>query len=130
MKSNAPAVCLFLICSLAMAQAAVAGHAGKSACFCCAQKRCELTVSMATEETDCFEVECKDVCIPPVTFPWECRPKKCGRIRSVNVLKTETRERQVCEYTWDVIVICPRCRDVLQASGCELAPGMRVWEAH
>lgn len=126
MRFHSIAFCVLVICGLAIAQEAVAGHAAKPSCFCCAQKRCQLTVSTATEEVDCFEVECNDVCIPPVTFPWECRPRKCGRIRSVNVLTTETRERQVCEYNWDVIVICPRCRDALQASGCELAPGMQV----
>ncbi|WP_164102908.1 CbtA family protein [Candidatus Laterigemmans baculatus] len=100
----------------------------KPSCACCAPKRCQLTVSTETEETECFDVECKDICIPPVTFPWQCRPKKCGRIRTVNVLTTETRERQVCEYKWDVVVICPRCRDALREAGCELAPGMQVLE--
>ena len=119
--------CFLVLCAVASFTAkADAAHGAHSQCFCCAQKVCQLTVTPATETTDCFEVECEDVCIPPVMFPWECHPKKCGRVRTVRVLTTEERERRICEYKWDVVVICPRCRDGLHAAGCDVAPGVRV----
>lgn len=119
--------CFVFVCGLgSFQQQASAAHGAHSQCFCCAQKTCSLTVSTATDTSECFDVECKDICIPPVTFPWECRPKSCGRVRTVNVLTTEEREQTVCKYEWDIVVICPRCRDALHASGCEVAPGVQV----
>lgn len=129
MKPLPLSLCFLFACGPVISQQAIADHGVHSQCFCCAQKTCQLTVSTESEETECFEVECKDICIPPVTFPWECRPKKCGRVRTVNVLTTETRERQVCKYKWDVMVICPRCHDALQASGCDVAPGVQILSA-
>lgn len=127
MKTSAIVSCFLFVCGVAsFAARADAAHGPHSQCFCCAQKVCQLTVTPATETTECFQVECEDVCIPPVMFPWECHPKKCGRVRTVRVLTTEERERRICEYDWDVVVICPRCRHALHAAGCEVAPGVQL----
>lgn len=118
--------CLVACGAIVANEPAQAGHGRHHRCMNCAQKRCELKVSRETEEVDCYEVECEDVCIPPVTFPWECRPSHCGRIRTVAQLTTDTVERQVCVYEWDVVEICPRCCDAMRAAGCEPAPGVRI----
>lgn len=69
---------------------------------------CVLQAKPVVEKETCYEVECKDVCIPAVRFPWDsCREPKCGRVRRIAVLKKESRETKSCKYEW--VVVCPRC---------------------
>lgn len=59
-----------------------------------------------------FDVECKDICIPRVRFPWEkdcCQPR-CGRVRTVKVLKTVETEKEECAYKWDIHTILAPCK--------------------
>lgn len=94
---------------------AVADQFGCPACRSCGGA-CVLRVSPVVEEETCYEVECKDVCIPAIRFPWDsCRKPKCGRVRQVAVLKKEGRETKGCQYEW--IVVCPRCGDVHDGRG-------------
>jgi hypothetical protein len=63
---------------LAAASVAQAGDGcdGKAGCGChvscprCSAP-CELAVSKDKEEHSCWEVECKTICIPRITFPWQ-----------------------------------------------------------
>lgn len=84
-------------------------YAGPICCPCCGSDgACVLKVEPGVEKETCYEVECKEVCIPPVRFPWEsCRAPKCGRVRVVARLKEEKREKEVCKYEW--LAMCPRC---------------------
>jgi hypothetical protein len=64
-----------------------------SACDECAQSCCDsnaccdddcsectLTVECGKKAKECFDVECKTICIPPVRFPWQKKPgcDSCG----------------------------------------------------
>lgn len=64
---------------------------------CCA----EVVTKKETEH--CWDVECKEVCIPPVRLPWfgSCLPL-CGRVRAVNVLKKCEQEVEKKEIHWQV----------------------------
>lgn len=98
-----------LALTLAALLAASPLPAGDVCCPSCrSEGACVLKVEPATEEETCYDVECKEVCIPPVRFPWEsCRAPKCGRVRVVARLKQDKREEPTCKYEW--LVACPRC---------------------
>ena len=70
-----------------------------------------------TKEKSCFKVETKQICIPKVRFPWH--PKvdcgscdgcdsgghctaRCGRVKTILVLKKHKYECPDCKYTWEV----------------------------
>lgn len=73
---------------------------------CCPQCSCEfctLDVKQTEESKECFKVEQKTICIPPVRLPWmKCDPPVTAKTRVVNVLKTDSYKCPTCEYTWKV----------------------------
>ncbi len=81
---------------------------GGMTCSLCGQRVCVLTVTQETEDVTHFDVETKEVCIPGIKLPWECK-RRCGAVRKVCVLKEVTEERKVCRYDWSVRVICTSC---------------------
>ncbi|GIW97539.1 MAG: hypothetical protein KatS3mg111_0872 [Pirellulaceae bacterium] len=82
--------------------------AGDPACCMCGKRVCVLEVTPAKEEITCFDVEAKEMCIPGIKLPWECK-RRCGRVRTICVLKEVKEERSVCKYDWSVRVICTSC---------------------
>ncbi|MCR9116900.1 MAG: hypothetical protein NXI22_08105 [bacterium] len=76
------------------------------------QEACYASVSVENEKKHCWNIECKTVCIPRVTFPWQqCQkdccdacpqPAKCGRVRTVRVLVKHEYECPKCKYKWSV----------------------------
>ncbi|QDS96005.1 hypothetical protein FF011L_48090 [Roseimaritima multifibrata] len=96
-------------------------HKQKSAdcCCVCQQKTCKLNVDVKEVEETCFEVECEDVCIPPVRFWWECGPsKRCPKVRTVAKLVTEKKTKKVCVYDWEVVTVCRNCYQNLRKVRC------------
>ncbi len=106
-------------------------------CPCCgSDKVCRTYAKVDTVEKDCWEVECKEVCIPAIRFPWEsccCRDScdgrssllsKCGRVRTVRVLKQVTSEEDTCTYEHKVECAQDCCR---RGNGCtsDCLPGSR-----
>lgn len=96
-----------------------------SACGTCCEKVCVTHAKPGKESRYCWEVECKEVCIPAVRFPWECckkngcdsccadcRVPKCGRVRCVRKLKLVEYECDVCEYEHEIVCCC-------NGSGCD-----------
>ena len=81
---------------------------------------CTLSVEKGTVKRECYEVECKQICIPRVTFPWQkktccsacggkgCRDGKsgccaahtCAKAKSVRVLKKYEYECPACKFHW------------------------------
>jgi len=85
---------------------------------------CEFSVTKDKEEKKCFEVDCKPICIPRVTFPWEkghcnhgdcckgkdggcggghggdCCPARCAKTKVVKVLEKHTYECSRCKCVW------------------------------
>lgn len=77
----------------------------------CENKACVPTPTTGKKKKHCWEIELKDVCIPHIRFPWTpcCEPPKCGRVRTVKVLKKVEYECEKCGYKWDVqcLQCCP-----------------------
>lgn len=75
---------------------------------------CEFSVDKAKEKKHCYEVQCKTICIPPLTFPWQsghacgkdiaCRgTTRCGRVKFVRVLVKQEYECTRCKHTWKAV---------------------------
>lgn len=77
---------------------------------------CRPIVKCEPIELTCYEVECKQICIPAVTLPWQkCCEPKCGKIITVNRLKEtnyECGERFVCEWVIEPCKPCESCKPV------------------
>jgi hypothetical protein len=91
--------------------------AGCPTCSACCPK-CKLEVSTENVKKHFYEVVCKDICIPKVTFPWQkprcdkcdggCDPGCCdcpipckgAHIRNVKVLKKFEYVCERCKYKW------------------------------
>ena len=90
---------------------------------CCAKDCCAEVVTKKDRQS-CWDVECKEVCVPPVRLPWfgSCL-QVCGRVRAVHVLKKHEREVDKKETQWSVkSVCCPACSQPVRACSCRLRP--------
>ena len=73
-------------------------------------KSCRLHVETLKVKKHCYSIECKDICIPPVRFPWQkCCTLKCGKIKTVRVLKKHNYTCEKCGYKWTVECNCGSC---------------------
>lgn len=110
-------------------------HAGGAGCkrpfarICsrCGEKVCITLASPAKETKTCWDVECTEVCIPAVRFPWHGCPKarcdehlstplpRCGKVRCVRKLKAVEYECDTCQYEQRVVCRCPNCGPVPHA---------------
>ena len=102
-----------------------AGSCDSAGCTSCAPLRpfiqcgkcngtCYLKVEKTTKEKSCFKVETKQICIPKVRFPWQPKvdcdscdsagncTSRCGRVKTILVLKKHKYECPDCKYTWEV----------------------------
>lgn len=86
--------------------ASVWGGLGHRPCCpeCGHDKICCPTPEVKKEQKHCYEVECKDVCIPCFKGPCApcCEPPRCGRVRTVKVLKKVEYECERCGYVWNI----------------------------
>ena len=78
-------------------------------CTCCPdcnKKVCVATPEETTVDRHCYEVKCKEICIPKFQLPWAktncCRPK-CGRVRTIHVLIKVDYECKACGCTWEIV---------------------------
>lgn len=96
---------IFVLLSMFMllaASHAFAGHHHGRKCPQC-HKTCHVTVEPIKIKKECWDVECEEICIPAITFPWEkCTTPKCGRVISVKKLKIHTYECDGCGYKWKI----------------------------
>ena len=73
-------------------------------------KTCRMHVETLKVKKHCYYIECKDICIPPVRFPWQkCCDLKCGKIKTVRVLKKHNYTCEKCGYKWTVECNCDSC---------------------
>lgn len=95
---------LSLVVLCVLASFAMAGHHHCKTCPQCDNKICQPTPETIKVKKHCWEVECKDICIPHVKWPWQdcCAPPKCGKVRTVKVLKKVEYECEKCGYKWEV----------------------------
>ncbi len=99
---------------------------------CCCEPVCCPRCVVGEVEKRCWNVKCKNVCIPRFRWPWECRdkssggcdadcgcaedtccgdgrcgtPPKCGRVRTVNTLEQHKYTCKECGYEWDIKCVC------------------------
>lgn len=99
---------VFALATVAMVAGSLQAAGGKASCCMCGKKVCVLKVSEEEAEVTYFEVESKEICIPGIKLPWECK-RRCGGVRKVCVLKEEKREETVCKYDWSIKTICTTC---------------------
>jgi hypothetical protein len=81
---------------------AARGGDGRCACPGCGTVCCP-RVERGSEKKHCWEVECEEICVPAIRWPWLpcCEPLKCGYTRTVRKLKKVEYECPVCKYTWE-----------------------------
>lgn len=66
-------------------------------------KVCRTVPEIKKVEKYCWEVECREICIPKVRFPWQkFQPPACGRVRVVKTYKKQTREVEEPGYKWEI----------------------------
>ena len=124
--SSAALACLFALASIASWPALAECDSDSGCSACC--PRCKLEVGTENVKRNFYEVVCKDICIPKVTFPWQkpcsdsCKggcasgccecpvPCKGARIRTVKVLKKYQYECERCKYKWTPEYPCSCCR--------------------
>ena len=83
----------------------------------CPKCHCVLEIEEDKEEKHCYKVECEEICIPEVRFPWhmlgrkkccgmaKCSgPPRCARVKTIRVLKKEEYECKKCKCKWT-----PKC---------------------
>jgi hypothetical protein len=80
---------------------------------------CDFSVVKDKETKHCYSTECKPICIPRVTFPWqkgcghakgkacgdECSFNGCARVKVVRVLMKEEYECSRCKCVWTPVSI-------------------------
>ena len=74
---------------------------------------CVPTPEQQTEKKHCWQVECRAVCIPAIKWPWQpcCEEPKCGKVRTVKVLKKVEYQCEHCGYKWEVRSAGCQCID-------------------
>jgi hypothetical protein len=98
---------LAILAAGCLATSAIGGHGG-DCCANCGHKVCVAVPAPIKTKQHCFEVTCKDVCIPAVKGPRVpcCEPPACGRVRTVKVLKKIEYECEHCGYKWHIQAAC------------------------
>lgn len=89
---------------------AVAGIIQGKHCPNCHHSVCHPVPEMTKEKQHCWKVECKEICIPAIKWPWSpcCEPPRCGKVKMVKVLKKVEYECERCGYKWEIS--SPNCR--------------------
>jgi hypothetical protein len=111
---NLMKICLTLALLLITARSVVAGN---RCCPECGATTCSPVCVPITEKHHCYEVQCKTICIPKISCPWEkCCTPKCGRVKTVKVLKKVDYKCEKCGCKWELncVECCPhpQCLDI------------------
>ena len=112
---------------LALMIAAQAALAGDCCCPDCGYKVCQAIPEVKKVKKSYFEVECKDICIPKFRLPWQmCCEPKCGKVKTVKVLKKKSIECEKCGYKWEITYVGSGCTDAgctdAGCTGCAARP--------
>jgi hypothetical protein len=106
-----PALLAALVLGHAVMALARAGGIQGHGCPECGCAVCRPVQVPVKEKQHCWEVECKQICIPAVRWPWEscCEPPRCGKVKTVKVLKKVEYECTKCGYKWEIQAVdcCP-----------------------
>ena len=86
---------------------------GEICCPRCTNKVCAPTPTNLKDKKTNYHCDCKEVCIPGIKGPFApcCEPPKCGRVRTVTVLKKTEYDCDRCGYSWKVTTAaCSSCK--------------------
>ncbi len=74
-------------------------------------KTCVLSSEPTEVKKSCYRVECRDVCIPSIRFPWQkcVDSPRCGKVIRVKVLVDDSRSCPDCKHDWNIVPICGCC---------------------
>ena len=79
-------------------------------CGQCDGEYCCPTAELVKDKKTCFNVECKNICIPAVKFPWDKSCElTCGKVRTVHVLKKSSYPVEKVVYKWEADQPCGCC---------------------
>ncbi|REJ65432.1 MAG: hypothetical protein DWQ31_18235 [Planctomycetota bacterium] len=72
-------------------------------CPDCGAKICRPVEVEKEEKKHGYEVEHKEICVPSFCWPWQkcCKPK-CGKVKTVKVLKKVEYKCKVCGCKWEL----------------------------
>lgn len=83
-------------------------------CKSCGKKICQAELKTKKVKEKYYDVECVDVCIPGIRFPWSkkdcCEAPKCGRVRTIQRLVVKEREVEKCVWEWKIVELCDECQ--------------------
>lgn len=82
----------------------------QTSCNSC-QAICRPHAEIKKIKKTCFDVECEQICIPAIRFPWQkCREPQCGRVITVHRLKKREYDcGEKCVTKWNIECSCGRC---------------------
>jgi hypothetical protein len=134
--------------TLALVALAFLAQVASADCCCpsCGEKVCRIEAKTETVTKKCYQVECKEICIPKIKFcwPWQRGAKsgcgdadctdadctdgncsscsetaRCGKVKTVKVLKKVDYECKKCGYDWKIYDVGCTSRDgcTVPASG-------------
>jgi hypothetical protein len=79
------------------------GHGG-DCCPDCGCKVCQPKQEVIKEKKHCWDVQCKDICIPKAKWPWQsCCEPGCAKVKTIKVLKRVEYECEKCGTKWEVV---------------------------
>lgn len=104
---------LFLMLAVALAAAMTASAGGiiqgRHCPHCGHHQPCPAVPVTIKEKKHCWQVVCENICIPAIRWPWEdcCTPPRCGKVKTIKVLKKIEYECEKCGYEWQAPDVCP-----------------------
>jgi hypothetical protein len=94
---------------IAFATSNIFGGVSGHCCSCpeCGEECCPQPTTIK-EKKHCWEVECKNICIPAIKWWWQdcCELPMCGRVRTIKTLKKVEYECEKCGYKWEAPQSC------------------------
>ena len=125
------------VCDMCRARGVQCGHRHRQKGRPCPKCNawCELHVEPGTEERSCYQVDYKTICIPAIRFPWQkCGPVRCGRAKTIKVLKKHKYKCPTCHHEWKVVEPQPVCdlgcrEPASSAENKPHSPSHVVWES-
>ncbi len=77
---------------------------GCDRCPNCNAEVCVSESKIEKEKRSCWKTEQKVICIPKIRFPWQkCDGPKCGKTKTITVLKKHSYECEVCRHEWKIL---------------------------
>jgi len=88
-----PIIVFSIVCLIALPGWAQCLHGHHASGACCGPKGCCPECKTEPNEKSCFCIECEEICVPAIKFPWEsCCVRKPGKVKVVRKLTSKDYE--------------------------------------